>query len=301
MKDGIDAFLNHLAVERGFSSNTVDAYQNDLYQLADFLQSNHYSTGQAVDWDQIDTAGLSLYFLQLQDRAYSPTTIARKIAAVKSMFNFLTQEGLVKEDPTEQITSPRIGRSLPKTLTPEEVDTLLECSAQEHQPDAQRDRAMLELLYATGVRVSELVALNIEDLDLQEGNVRCFGKGSKERLIPIHPQANQVLQNYLTLARPKLARNSKEKALFLNRRGQRLTRQGFWLLLKELASKAKIKSPITPHVLRHSFATHLLRGGAPLRHVQELLGHASISTTQVYTHLTTDHARQEYDKAHPRA
>jgi integrase/recombinase XerD len=194
-----------------------------------------------------------------------------------------------------------MGRSLPKPLGVAEVRRLLEQPAKGHTPDAKRDQAMLELLYATGMRVSELVSLDVEDFYPQGGLVRCWGKGGRERLIPIHPQATQILQDYLSDARPQLRVSWAEKAMFLNHRGQRLTRQGFWQILKGYAKDSGIKARITPHVLRHSFATHLLGGGADLRAVQDLLGHQNIATTQVYTHLTSDFVRESFDKAHPRA
>ncbi len=199
------------------------------------------------------------------------------------------------------LSSPRIGRSLPKSLTLEEVDRLLEEVSKGHGQETLRDKAMLELLYATGMRVSELVSLNLGDVNLREGYVRCLGKGSKERLIPIHESAIEAVKEYVESGRPALPYSKKEEGLFLNRRRERLTRQGFWLILKGYATQAGISTKITPHTIRHSFATHLLRGGAPLRHVQELLGHASITTTQIYTHLASEHMREEYNKAHPRA
>jgi len=190
---------------------------------------------------------------------------------------------------------------LPKPLSASEVEALLEEPNRLSSPEAKRDVAMIELLYACGMRVSELIAINTGDINLEAGFVRCFGKGSKERIIPIHIRAAQALEGYLVEARPLLLRNREENALFLNRRGERLTRQGFWLILKTYAKAAGIKSAVTPHTLRHSFATHMLSGGADLRAVQELLGHANISSTQVYTYLTSEHVRQAYEKAHPRA
>ena len=243
-------------------------------------------------------------------RSYRDTTTARKVAALKSFFNFLVQEEAIEQDPTEFLSAPRVGRSLPKHLSEEEVERLLDVAAREQSPEARRDCTILELLYATGLRVSELVSLNTHDVNLQEGYIRCMGKGSKERLAYMYPRAVQALRTYMEEARPSLisAANgdkkvsaAEERALFVNQRGDRLTRQWVWTILKTYARKASLDKPITPHVLRHSFATHMLRGGASLRHVQELLGHASITTTQIYTHLTSDHVRQEYDRSHPRA
>lgn len=297
MKEQVDAFLSHLAVERGFSGNTIMAYRNDLYGLIDFLDGNHGVRG----WTDVSTDTLSQFVLRLQDRGYSPTTRARKTAAVKSFFTFLVGEGDVTRSPAQEITSPKVGRSLPKTLTEAEVERLLDAPRRLRTPEAHRDAAMLELLYATGMRVSELMGLDMADANLPAGHVRCRGKGARERLIPMHPGAVAALEEYLDVARPDLLQaDSQEQALFLNRRGDRLTRQGFWLILKQYAELVGIKPSVTPHVLRHSFATHMLRGGASLRQVQEFLGHASIASTQVYTHLTTEHLQEEYQRAHPR-
>jgi integrase/recombinase XerD len=213
----------------------------------------------------------------------------------------MVAEGIMSANPTQGVTSPKLGKSLPKPISISQVRRLLEQPAKLSTLEAKRDRAMLELLYATGMRVSELVSLNLGDVDTEGGYVRCFGKGHKERLIPIYEQAALVVKEYVTETRPQLARNSDEKALFLNLRGDRLTRQGFWQILKSYAKSAELDTNVTPHTLRHSFATHMLSGGADLRSVQELLGHANISTTQVYTHLTTEHIRRTYEKSHPRA
>jgi integrase/recombinase XerD len=224
------------------------------------------------------------------------------VASIKSFFNFLVEEGQVEKDPTEALVSPRVGRSLPRFLSEEEIGRLLDRLSSEDSIEARRDRAILELLYATGLRVSELVSLNLEDVSLEEGYIRCVGKGSRERIAYMHPTAKEALEEYLLRARRKFKPRSSEDAMFISRRGERLTRQWVWAVLKTWGKKAGIDPRrITPHVLRHSFATHMLRGGAPLRHVQELLGHASITTTQVYTHLTQDQVREEYDRTHPRA
>ena len=207
----------------------------------------------------------------------------------------------MKDDPTHNLESPNVGRSLPKALSINQVRVLLEQPTKRTTPESRRDEAMLQLLYATGMRVSELMSLDVVDINLEDGDVRAFGKGRKERLIPVHPQAVKVLEAYLRDVRPKLACNNDEKALFLNRRGERLTRQGFWQILKQYAKAAAITSPVTPHTLRHSFATHMLNGGADLRTIQELLGHANIATTPIYTHLTSEYVRQTYEKSHPRA
>jgi integrase/recombinase XerD len=297
MKTEVNAFLNHLAVEKGFSGNTIFAYRNDLYKLVEFLGQNGHQNG----WATVDSGALADYALEMQHKGYSVTTRARKLASLKSLFSFLLDEGVVSQNPADTLHAPKVGRSLPSALTEEEVARLLDAPSQRGGPEALRDRAMLELMYATGMRVTELVSLDVPDVNVNEGHVRCMGKGAKERVIPTHQGATTAVEEYLNGGRPQLARRGSESALFLNRRGDRLTRQGFWGILKEYAKQAKIPSSVTPHTLRHSFATHMLQGGASLRQVQEFLGHASISTTQVYTHLTTEHLRAEYDRAHPRA
>ena len=298
MKGQVDAFLNYLAVEKGFSGNTIMAYRNDLYGLVDFLSGSP----SVRHWPDVGTDTLSGFMLRLQDRGYSVTTRARKTAAVKSFFSFLVGEGGLARSPADEIASPKVGRSLPKTLTVAEIERLLEVPSGRRTPEARRDTAMLELLYASGMRVSEMMGLNVSDVTLAASHVRCKGKGSKERIIPIHDGAVAAVEEYLEHGRPSLlATGSREPALFLNRRGDRLTRQGFWLILKEHASRAGIDGLVTPHMLRHSFATHMLRGGASLRQVQEFLGHASVASTQVYTHLTNEDLQAEYNRAHPRS
>lgn len=301
MKEEINSFLNYLAVEKGFSENTVAAYRNDLTGLVSFVEEEAKKQGASPSWAGFGRQGMMSYLLNLNQRSYAPTTRARKVAAARSFFKFLTAEGIIKEDPTQNVKSPAVGRSLPKPISVSQVHALLEQPTKKSTPEAKRDAAMLQLLYASGMRVSELVSLNLEDVDIGGGDVRCFGKGHKERIIPIHKQAAKAIDEYIKEARPRLLRKDGEKALFLNRRGERLTRQGFWQILKEYAKAAGLEGAVTPHTLRHSFATHMLSGGADLRAVQELLGHANISTTQVYTHLTTEHIRRAYEQSHPRA
>ncbi len=349
MRESVDSFLSHLVVEKGFSRNTLEAYRNDLHQFIDYVDGqvldgraagsgsdstmSQHRNSAPMSWKQVNLGMLTDYVSNLRiEKSYRDTTTARKVAALKSLFNFLVHEEAIDEDPTEFLTAPRVGRSLPKYLSEEEVERLLGQAATEVSPDGIRDWAMLELLYATGLRVTELVSLNVTDVSLQEGYLRCMGKGSRERIAYMYPRAVDVLREYIEEARQQLlipsggnaragspatsgpgrALNNKgvqsrstsrpeEKALFVNQRGDRLTRQWVWIVLKSQARKAGLNVHITPHVLRHSFATHMLRGGASLRHVQELLGHSSITTTQVYTHLTNQHVRQEYDKSHPRA
>jgi integrase/recombinase XerD len=301
VKEAIDSFLDYLAVEKGFSENTVAAYRNDLHQLAGFVEEEAAKRGTIPPWAAFDRQSMMSYLLELKGRGYAATTIARKVAAIKSFFGFMVADGMMKHNPTEGVGSTKVGKSLPKPISIAQVHRLLEQPSKLSTPEAKRDKAMLELLYATGMRVSELVSLDLTDLDTEGGYVRCFGKGHKERLIPIYERAVLALKEYLSGVRPHLVRSSEEKAVFLNRRGERLTRQGLWQILKGYAKEAELGVEITPHTLRHSFATHMLSGGADLRSVQELLGHANISTTQVYTHLTTEHIRRAYEKSHPRA
>ena len=299
MRKSLGEFLVFLAVEKGASSNTIAAYKNDLQQLADFIGSHANRDG----WPSLSRSDIQDFILDMKERGYTETSVARKVAAVRSFFAFLAAEGSITTNPTEGLSSPRVGKTLPKAISPNEIDELLEQPARRSTPEAKRDRAMLELLYATGMRVTELVSLDMENLNLDPNSafVRCLGKGAKERSIPIHDHALEALNGYLEDGRPLIVRNQNETALFVNRRGERLTRQGFWLILKGYARSANLGSEVTPHTLRHSFATHMLRGGMPLRNVQEMLGHANISTTQVYTHLTSDHLREVYERAHPRA
>jgi integrase/recombinase XerD len=289
-------------VEKGFSNNTTSAYANDLNQLASFAEDSATKKGiKTPDWKAFDRPEMLAYLLNLKERGYAVTTVARKVAAAKSFFGFLTAEGKIKADPMENISSPKVGKTLPDTLTVSQVRQLIDQPAKNTAPEGKRDRAMLELLYASGMRVSELVGLNLGDIDTKNGFVRPFGKGKKERMVPVYPQAAQSVEIYTKEVRPTYVHANEEKALFVNQRGERLTRQGLWQILKGYAKTIGLDKQVKPHTLRHSFATHMLNGGADLRSVQELLGHANISTTQIYTHLTSDHIRKAYDKAHPRA
>ena len=302
MEDEIGHFLDFLSVERGASSNTIAAYKNDLEQLRTYIIGLSLN-GDHPFWSQVDRDALLDFILEMRRKRYADATVARKVAAVKSFFSFLQAEGILRKNPAESLSSPRVGKSLPKPLSVHEIDELLEQPARRSSPEARRDRAMLETLYATGMRVTELVSLDMKDVHLSRPGAYlcCTGKGSKERTLPLHEQALQTLESYLGDGRPHLVRDRRETALFVNRRGDRLTRQGFWLILKGYAKQAGITTPVTPHTLRHSFATHMLTGGAPLRNVQELLGHANMSTTQVYTKIATGYVRQVYESAHPRA
>ena len=301
MREAIRDFLDYLAVEKGLSQNTIVAYRNDLQQLAIFIQEEATKLGVIPPWAGFNRQSMLSYLLNLKERNYAPTTVARKVAAAKSFFNFMVSEGIIKTNPIKDMGSPRVGKSLPRPISVSQVRRLLEQPTKLSTLEAKRDWAMLELLYASGMRVSELVSLNLNDIDIEGGYVRCFGKGHKERLIPIHKRAALAVEEYKKEARSQLVHSDTEPALFLNARGERLTRQGLWQILKGYAKSAELGIEITPHTLRHSFATHMLNGGADLRSVPELLGHANISTTQVYTHLTTEHIRSSYEKSHPRA
>jgi integrase/recombinase XerD len=297
MQEHLETFFDYLAVDRGLSSHTTAAYRTDLEQLKEFLGERGLAEWRAVTRDD-----LLAFILFLKEKRYATSTVARRTAALKSFFSFLAEEGTMPDDPTEHLDSPKVARYLPKAISVNQVDELLELPLSDRGPESLRDKAMLELLYATGMRVSEMVALNVEDLDLESGRVCCIGKGNKERHLPVGGTATTALEEYLDIGRPQLSRNGSrgERALFLNHRGRRLTRQGFWLILKGYAEQIGLND-LTPHTLRHSFATHMLNNGADLRSVQELLGHASISTTQIYTQVSTERLHQVYDRAHPRA
>ena len=304
MEESIKSFLEHLVVEKGFSQNTLEAYRNDLGQFKEFVRERLNGASHSADaWKLVDLPLLNQYIADLRGRkGYRDSTTARKVAAVKSFFGFLAGNGAISEDPTESLGSPRVGRSLPKYLSEDEVARLLREAGKPGTSESHRDATILELLYATGLRVSELVGLNVPDIDFEESYIRCWGKGSKERIVYLYPKALEEVKGYIAGARKALLGSRKgETALFVNHRGERLTRQWVWNILKTYSKKAGIDQRITPHTLRHSFATHLLQNGASLRHVQELLGHSSISTTQVYTHITSEHMRKEYEKSHPLA
>jgi integrase/recombinase XerD len=279
MDEQIELFLRHLAERRGLATNTTAAYRTDLEQFGIFLSERNVATWLDVTHDDI-----LAFLLFLRERRYANSTVARRTAAVKSFYAFLVAEHVISSDPTEQIDSPKVDRYLPKALSPAQVDDLLELPLREPTPERLRDKAMLELLYATGMRVSELVALNLRDLD--ETSVRCIGKAGRERVLPLAGSVQTAIEEYLDIARGQLARNTPQKtdALFLNHRGKRLTRQGFWLILKNYAEELGLND-LTPHTLRHSFAAHMVANGTDLRAVQALLGHASLSTTQIYTQM----------------
>ena len=300
MLENIEDFLNFLSLEKGSPQNTLIAYRNDLTQLARYLDNQE--TFEVKSWDDVDKDMIIAYILHLKEREYAASTVARKVAATKSFFHFLVTEELIGDDPTATLDSPKVKKQLPKAISTEDVERLLAEPAEGSTPKTLRDKAMLELMYATGMRATELVELDIDDVNLPSNSVRVIGKGDKERIIPIHSRAVRAIETYLRKGRLQLLKDTDEKALFLNLRGRRLTRQGLWLIIKHYVEQAGLDPDITPHTLRHSFATHMLESGeATLVDVQQFLGHANISTTQIYTRVTSKHKRQVYDKAHPRA
>jgi len=291
----VNEFINYLSVERGLAQNTLESYGRDLRQFEAYMNSTHKDLIK-----DSNRATILEYLNTLQSKGRAVSTISRNLAAIKSFYQYLVREKYIDKDPAANVESPKLEKKLPKILTISEVEELLK-QPNVSTPNGIRDKAMLELLYATGIRVSELISLNISDVNLDMGYVKCFGKGSKERIVPLGSIAAKCVQEYLNKGRPKLVRTYDEPALFVNHHGNRLTRQGFWKIIKKYAQEANINKPITPHTLRHSFATHLLENGADLRSVQEMLGHADISTTQIYTHITKSHLKEVYDKTHPRA
>jgi integrase/recombinase XerD len=297
----IERFLDYLAAERGLSRHTLAAYRRDLSRYREFLQRRGIrAVSEATDGDVAGfVAGLSAARYG-DGKAYRSSSVARALAAVRSLHRFLVQEGDETDDPSAGVVRPRVPRTLPRPLSVDEVGRIL-AAPSGGTAGALRDRAILETLYGAGLRISELVSLDVDDLDLEEGSVRVIGKGSKERIVPLGRYARDALSAYLTSARPSLASRSSRAALFLNRRGGRLTRQGCDKILRGHVRRAGIAKRVSPHTFRHSFATHLLEGGADVRVVQELLGHASVATTQIYTLVTEQHLREVYFSAHPRA
>jgi integrase/recombinase XerD len=310
--DELDGLLaehdSWLRVERGLAPNSLAAYRRDLRRYAAYLRRRGVTGDVAGQMDGVDEALVAGFVDELERartddglRKYKESSIARALAAVRSFHRFCVEEGLLDDDPSGDVGGPRVPQGIPKALTEEEVDALLGAVPGDG-PRPQRDRALLELLYAGGLRISELVGLDLGDLDLYDGLVRVMGKGSKERVVPLGRSAREAVGDYLTTGRPELiGARARTTALFLNARGGRLTRQGAWLIVRAAGDRAGLQGRLFPHVLRHSCATHMLDHGADIRVVQELLGHASLSTTQVYTKVSPERLRAVYDAAHPRA
>ncbi len=295
MKTLVDEFIHYLAVERGLAENTLDSYYRDLANYLDFIQKE-----KVTELQNTTKTHVMAYLLYLQKGGRATATISRHLAALKSFYHFLLRERRIDKDPTTNLESPKLEKKLPRVLSVDEVELLLK-QPKVTEPAGLRDKAMLELLYATGIRVTELISLNLDHINLEVGYIRCFGKGSKERIVPLGSVARRYVGEYLQRGRVKLIKVKAELSLFVNHHGRRLTRQGFWKIIKKYARSAGIAKDITPHTLRHSFATHLLENGADLRSVQEMLGHADITTTQIYTHLTKGRLKEVYAKTHPRA
>jgi integrase/recombinase XerD len=298
MQATVQTFLNYAKVERGLARNSIDAYTRDLSKFTAFVEKRGRKL-QTISREDIGDYLASLYHRKLDSRS-----VARHLVSLRNFFRFAVREGEIRVDPTLNMESPKIRRSLPRFLRMDEVDRLLQ------QPDTsiargKRDRAMLEVLYSSGLRVSELLDLRVADLDMQMGCLRCIGKGDKERLVPVGRRALAAVNDYLRNARPEIVARAKETSaspfLFLNRLGRKLTRAGIWKIIHQCGQRAGLRMPLTPHKLRHSFATHLLERGADLRSVQLMLGHADISTTQIYTHVVEERLKHIYKAHHPRA
>jgi integrase/recombinase XerD len=290
----VDRYLNHLVVEKGLSRNTIEAYAGDLQGFSYFLGEKDGSKPQLVTPEKVIN-----YFKILRTQGRSPRSLARNVSALKGFYKFMLQEWGVEENPLRHLRTPRVIPKLPEVLTREDIEIILQ-QPETEKPGGKRDRAMLELLYATGLRVSELVHLSLNDVNLEVGYLRTKGKGMKERIVPIGRAAIDALKDYLHGPRFDLTLKSSLPTLFLGRGGRGITRQGFWKILRKYAATAGIPKRITPHTLRHSFATHLLERGADLRSVQSMLGHADIATTQIYTHVSRDHLKRVHQKYHPR-
>ncbi len=292
--DFIEEFMGHLRVERNLSPNTIEGYSSDLQGFLDFLGDEEKRV------EEIDYLVIRGYLAYLARAQYSRRSIARKLSSLRTFFSFLCQKGILEVNPAQSVSTPKQPRALPEFLHIDEIESLIE-SASSPDPLGLRDRAIFELLYATGIRVGELVGLDIKDLDYGFKYIKVMGKGRKERVVPVGEKALDALQNYLENGRPLLDKGSATDAMFLNKFGTRLTDRSVRRIIDKYIRIISINKKVTPHVFRHTFATHLLEGGADLRAVQELLGHVDVSTTQIYTHVTKERLKKIYDKAHPRA
>jgi integrase/recombinase XerD len=295
LEPALDLFLSHARVEKGLAANSVEAYGRDLRRYVEHLESMGLAS-----WERVGRTEVRAHLAELVRRGISPRSQARALSAIRSLHALLVAEKLAPANATDEIGAPRAGRKLPEPLSRVDVEHLL-AAPDVRKPAGRRDRAMLELLYATGLRVTELVSLEINDVDLESRVLVARGKGSKERLVPMGAPAAEAVKLYLAGGRDALLRGRRSKDLFVTPRGRRMTRQGMAKLLSRYARGAGIRRPISPHKLRHSFATHLLEGGADLRAVQAMLGHADVTTTQIYTHVDRSHARRLHERFHPRA
>lgn len=295
MKEFIDDFMNYISVERGLAKNTLLAYRRDLDKYIDHLSQKGIKTAAKVTREHV-----SNFMFDLKKHDMSATTIGRNLAAIKMFHRFLVRENLAKEDPTTLVDTPKLWKRVPSVLTVAEIEAMIQaaCGKKDQQV---RDQAILEIFYASGLRVSELSDLKTTSINYDLGFVRAVGKGSKERIIPLGQKAREAVQRYLLKARPRLLKNKVNDVLFLSRLGTKISRQSLWAVIKSYARKAKIKKTIKPHTLRHTFATHLLEHGADLRSVQEMLGHADISTTQIYTHVDKERLKSVHKQFHPRS
>ncbi len=282
MEEQLLAFLDFLQTEYSYSPNTIAAYKNDLNQFLHFIQSHH---GGVQNWSDASQDTVGSYVVYMDEQEYASSSVARKVAAVKSFFNYLASNGLIEENPTTEIESPKVEKRLPKPLSLDDVELLLQAPTHKKSAKNLRDTALLTTLYATGMRVTEVVSLQLHDVDMRKMVLYCPGKDGEIRELPFDKETQAILEEYLGDGRPHLLKNKEEQALFLNHRGQQLTRQGLWLIIKAYAKEAQLSMSVTPHTLRHSFAAHKLARGTDLQEVQQLLGHANISTTQIYTQL----------------
>lgn len=291
-KAKLEEFLNYLAVEKGLAKNSIESYQRDLIQFFGFIDKKELKDV---------TTDLILEFISTLKRwGLKSSSISRKITSIKSFFRFLNDKGENSIDPAENIELPKVEKKLPTVLSVEEMQKLLS-TLKDNSPLGIRDRAILEVLYGLGLRISELIELRFKDLFFEEDFVRIIGKGNKERFVPIGKPAKKSVEYYLEASRPKLSKSRESDFVFLNARGKQLSRMGLWKIIKKYVALAKIKKKVTPHTFRHTFATHLLEGGADLRSIQEMLGHADISTVQIYTHIDLSYIKEEYKTFHPRA
>ncbi|MCT4597651.1 MAG: site-specific tyrosine recombinase XerD [Vallitalea sp.] len=293
MKDTVSKFLDFLKTEKGSSDNTVASYRRDVSNLIDYLESN------SISLNKINNTNLNTYIMYLEKKGRAPSTISRNVASIHCYFGYLYKNKIIDQDPSSNLISPKIEKRLPEVLSMEEVDILL---SQPNDNDCKgiRDKAMLEALYATGIRVSELISLKKDDININLGYIRC-NDNKKERIIPLGQVAKDAVKRYIAEARTIMVKDPHEEILFVSCLGHRMSRQGFWKIVKSYANKAGINKKITPHILRHSFATHLVENGADLRSVQEMLGHSDISTTQIYAQMSNNRLKDVYSKAHPRA